>query len=159
MTPSDYLHYTVDAIEKYHKQFKERGTLLTQHNINQLSKNYAKDRHKEEYDDPAFMPDVVASIQCFRDGLKKGVSIKIEKEWINVNDHLPSGFWAEDSEQEFYKKFSQLVNVVVDNGTVGTAAYNRETKKWFIGDLSKERYLEFTTTNVTHWQPLPIYPF
>ena len=74
--------------------------------------------------------------------------------WISVKDDLPIGFWS-DSELEYYKKFSQQVNVYVDNGTVGTAAYNRETKKWFIGDLTPQHYQEFERTNVTHWMPLP----
>jgi len=77
--------------------------------------------------------------------------------WISVDDALPEGFWS-DSEQEYYKKFSQQVNVLVDNGAVSTAAYNRESGKWFLGDLTPQRYLEFTTTNVTHWQPLPTNP-
>lgn len=53
-------------------------------------------------------------------------------DWIPIEKGLPTGFWA-DTEQEHYKKFSQLVNVAIDNGAVGTAAYNRETKKMVFG--------------------------
>lgn len=84
-------------------------------------------------------------------------SIQTDDIWISVDKELPTGFWA-DTEQEHYKKFSQLVNVVIDNGTVGTAAYNRETKKWFLGDLSEKRYQEFDRTKVTHWRELPVGP-
>jgi hypothetical protein len=77
--------------------------------------------------------------------------------WIRVEDELPSGYWS-DTEQEYYKKFSQQVNVYVDNDRVGTAAYNRETKKWFTGSLEPQNYNEFDRTNVTHWQPLPEAP-
>jgi len=80
-----------------------------------------------------------------------------QSEWIRVEDRLPDGFWS-DTEQDYYKRYSQQVNVFVDNSNVGTAAYNRETKKWFTGDLSKERYLEFELTKVTHWMPLPSKP-
>lgn len=75
-------------------------------------------------------------------------------EWISVKDRLPTENWCE-SDQEYIKGFSRLVNVMVDNGSVGTAAYNRISEKWFLGDLTKEHYREFENTNVTHWQPLP----
>jgi hypothetical protein len=75
--------------------------------------------------------------------------------WISVNDRLPNGQWS-DSEQEYIKKYSEQVNVYVSNGVVGTAAYNRESKKWFIGGLTPELgYYEFERTQVISWQPLP----
>jgi hypothetical protein len=74
--------------------------------------------------------------------------------WINVETKLPEGFWAPDSLQEYYKKFSQLVNIYTDNGVVSTGAFNRETKKWFVGDLTPQHYQE-VVTKVLCWMPLP----
>ena len=76
--------------------------------------------------------------------------------WNKVEDGLPDSIWN-DTEQEYYKRFSKQVNVFLDNGYVTTCAYNRETKKWFTGGLTKETgYREVAEgVNVTHWMPLP----
>jgi hypothetical protein len=76
--------------------------------------------------------------------------------WTRVEDGLPESVWN-DTEQEYYKIFSKQVNVFLDNGYVTTCAYNRETKKWFTGGLTKETgYREVAEgVNVTHWMKLP----
>jgi hypothetical protein len=79
-------------------------------------------------------------------------------EWTRVEDGLPGSVWN-DTEQEYYKRFSEQVNVFIDNGRVATCAYNRESKKWFTGGLTEELgYRELERTNVTHWMPLPTKP-
>jgi len=77
--------------------------------------------------------------------------------WISVEDRLPEGFWAE-SEQDYYKRFSEQVNVLSSNGNVGTAAYDREEKDWFCNSISHASYFNTTGCHITHWQPLPPKP-
>ena len=92
------------------------------------------------------------------DRIEQIISARGESDgWVRVEDGLPEGFWS-DTDQEYYKKYSEQVNVCADNGAVGTAAFNRETQKWFMNDLSPNNYREFDRTNVTHWKPLPSPP-
>ncbi len=112
--------------------------------------SWRRGEDEDVIDTPQFSPKLIGqAIDCAIQALGDG--------WVRVEDGLPEGYWS-DTEQEYYKKYSEQVNVYVDNGKVGTAAFNRGTKKWFLNDLSPNNYQEFDRTKVTHWQPLPSPP-
>jgi hypothetical protein len=78
--------------------------------------------------------------------------------WISVEERLPEDRWDEHQ----YPTISYPQNVVISTGKTYTAAYDREKKIWFVGNLLEyyegKNIVDEPRIRVTHWQPLPAPP-
>jgi hypothetical protein len=95
----------------------------------------------------------------FEPPLRTAIASVIGKEsWISVEERLPEDRWDEHQ----YPTISYPQNVVISTGKTYTAAYDREKKIWFVGNLLEyyegKNIVDEPRIRVTHWQPLPAPP-
>lgn len=96
-------------------------------------------------------------ISNFTDLLTRFEKLTKENEWIDVKERLPDDLWSDNQ----YPHISGLQNVLMNTNVVGTAAYDRNKKVWFVGGLTKELgYFEVDEPRikVIKWRPLPNLP-